>query len=151
MSARSFRIPSGTVNKKQKYTWLQVLGLLFLVFLCLLSQFQEYYYPHDPFSAGLYRNAIAGRIKILSSEKIIKVRLSTSDSLYYFTPYSMGPEYRNFSSIVRTGDSLWKFPNSNVLYSLGRNGYVYKWTFSLSDRYRRRYTDSSAIDSSVYQ
>lgn len=139
------------MSEKKSYWWFVVLGILFFVLIVMIVVLQDYYAPTPPFSNGLYESAITGRIKNIYEEKDkIEVRL-LSDSLYYFVPLMITkPQRLDFPEVVHRNDSLWKFQNSNVIYSCSPDGRIYKWTFVIHDRFSRIYPDSSAVDSSLY-
>lgn len=138
--------------EEKNYWWLVCIGLLFFVFIIVLSVLQDKYYPVPPFSNGLYENTITGRVENMHEEKDKMIIRLTSDSLYYFIPLIIvTPQRFDFPEVVHRGDSLWKFPQSNVLYSQSSNGQIYRWTFILHDRFNRLYPDSCVVDSSIYR
>jgi len=136
----------------KKTLFITFLGLSFIIVSLVVRTLENYYHPTLPFTDGLYTNSIEGRIKAMKRYKdIITVELLPSDSSYYFSPLIITkPTRLDFKKIVQPGDSLWKYPNSNVIYTLDREGMTCRWTFIIHDNSDRLYPDSSAVDSSLY-
>lgn len=96
-----------------------------------------------PFTKGLYKKNIAGRITEISLYKNkITLRLEKSDSTYSFLPRrNFLLTDRDFWDIVKDGDSLWKKDMSDTIYTLGQDSIVYSWTFLTKDTFGRSYKE----------
>ncbi len=119
------------VSDKSYPTVIVIAGILFFVLLIILEQknYRNKEYWH--FTRSFYQSAISGRIKTISNNKqSVTLRLTPLDSLYTFIPLPVTtPKTIHFLGIARTGDSVWKFPNSDTIYILSKNGSVYSWKF----------------------
>lgn len=64
-----------------------------------------------------------------------------SDSAYFFLP-DPDPQRPNsyFWRVVHRGDSLWKSPVSDTVYTMS-NGVIYTWPFPTKDKFGRSYLE----------
>lgn len=123
-----------------------VVSFLLMVSIHLLS---DYFGKKEPFTKGLYRKGLSSRIDSLSLYKNrVTVKLINSDSVYSFLP---DPDVIrvtiDFWDIVQEGDSLWKKPMSDTIYTLGKNGIMYVWPFWTHDKFGRSYLDEEMKES----
>ena len=116
-------------------------GFLFLVG----SDLYRSYFGGEarPFTKGLYRKSIAGRIGEMSLYKNeVTIKLEQSDSMYFFLPHrNLLLTDKDFWDLVQDGDSLWKNSMSDTVYILGHDSIVYSWTFSTEDKFGRSYLE----------
>lgn len=117
-----------------------LLAFLLIVGIDIASR---YFGKERPFTKGLYRKSLSGRVASISWYKTtVKFRLDTSDSSYSFLPKSDPVRIAlQFEETVVTGDSLWKLPMSDTVYTLGKNGIVYRWPFKTYDKFGRSYLE----------
>jgi hypothetical protein len=116
--------------------------VLFLVFVGI-DIGSRYFGKERPFTKGLYRKSLSGHITSISEYKAeMTIYLSMSDSAYSFLP---SPEHARsslyFWDAVKKGDSLWKSPMSDTIYTLGTNGIEYQWLFKTRDKFGRSYLE----------
>lgn len=103
----------------------------------------RYFGKERPFTKGLYRKSVAGRIVSMSVYKAeMTLRLNTSDSSYSFLPRADVVRIGlTFWDTVQKGDSLWKSPMSDTIHTLGAKGIEYRWPFKTDDKFGRSYLE----------
>lgn len=129
------------MNMKSNYL---VLGV-FVGFLMIVGiDFGSRYFGKDrPFSKGLYRQSLAGRVVSSSNNRgRVTLKLTSGSSSYFFNP-GRDPIRTGltFFSTVQKGDSLWKLPMSDTIHTVGKNGIEYRWPFSTIDQFSRSYLE----------
>lgn len=128
---RKFGLPSSIETNPKLGCFMVLLMLLFLAVVVSI----DYFSCASPFSPGLYKQALSGRVSSISqNRRKVSMRLTSSDLVYYFEPRS-DPVWPglSFSSFVRSGDTLWKKAMSDTLYTLDSNGYLHSWPFSTTN------------------
>lgn len=103
----------------------------------------RYFGKERPFTKGLYKKSLSGRIVSITWYKTsVTVQLDGTDSSYLFLP-GRDPVRKGlvFRRIVANGDSLWKMPMSDTVYTLGKKGIIYRWPFLTHDKFGRSYLE----------
>ncbi|HYF02702.1 MAG TPA: hypothetical protein VEC36_04955 [Patescibacteria group bacterium] len=94
-----------------------------------------------PFSQGLFKNQITGRIGKIKINRGKAIIFLHTNGFKSNTEIEFNPNENGFFNNVQPNDSLWKFANTNIIYTIGKDSVKYKWSFLTRDRYGRKYAE----------
>lgn len=111
-------------------------GLLFTVFLAVCIAYMLYSYlltDHYLNNPAFISRELSGTISDYSNNKgIVKIRIGQTEHVFFPDPIQNRPEYtQKFQSVVKLGDSIYKFANSDSITIVKSNGEEYSWHLPL--------------------